>query len=88
MPALFTTKAGIAIPKMQILIFQLVSAHEFSHSVLMYAGGIPLSWGHKGSTGVLSQSAKSSTPGYPKSGAIDIMKYYDWKKILPPFNGE
>jgi len=60
--------------------FQLVSAHEFGHSVLMYAGGIPLSWGHKGSTGVLSQSVKSSTPGYPKSGAIDIMKYYDWEK--------
>lgn len=39
-----------------------------------------LSWGHKGSTGVLSQSTKSSTPGYPKSGAIDLMKYYDWKK--------
>ncbi len=60
--------------------FRLVSAHEFGHSVLMYAGGMSLSWGHKGSTGVLSQSVKSSTPGYPEKGSIDLMKYYDWDK--------
>ncbi len=60
--------------------FQLVSAHEFGHSVLMYAGGTNLSWGHKGSTGVLNQSVKSSTPGYPKKGPVDLMKYYDWDK--------
>jgi len=27
--------------------FKLVEAHEFGHSVLMYAGGLPLSWGIK-----------------------------------------
>jgi hypothetical protein len=30
--------------------FKLVSAHEFGHSVLTYADGLSLSWGHKGST--------------------------------------
>ncbi len=61
--------------------FQLVSAHEFGHSVLMYAGGLSLSWGHKGSTNPVTQSVKSSTPGYPKKGLIDLMKYYDYKKV-------
>lgn len=60
--------------------FRLVAAHEFGHSVLMYAGGLSLSWGHKGSTNPLTQSVKSSTPGYPKSGPIDLMKYYDSDK--------
>ena len=66
--------------------FKLVSAHEFGHSVLMYAGGLSLSWGHKGSTNSLLQSVKSSTSGYPKKGAIDLMKYYDWEKSRADFN--
>lgn len=60
--------------------FKLVSAHEFGHSVLMYSGGVGLSWGHKGSTHPIMQSVKSSTPGYPKNGPIDLMKYYDYLK--------
>lgn len=60
--------------------FKLVAAHEFGHSILMYAGGISLSWGHKGTTNPLLQSIKSSTPGFPSSGKIDLMKYYDWSK--------
>ena len=60
--------------------FMLVAAHEFGHSVLMYAGGIPLSWGHKGSTNPITQSVKSAAPGYPKNGPIDLMKYYDPNK--------
>ncbi len=60
--------------------FQLVSAHEFGHSVLEYLGGKKLSWGHKGSTHALFQSVKSSTPGYPKTGEIDLMKYFDKDK--------
>ncbi|MCF6254821.1 MAG: hypothetical protein L3J98_15275 [Gammaproteobacteria bacterium] len=55
----------------------LVAAHEFGHSVLMYAGGLSLSWGHKGSTNPITQSVKYSTPGYPEKGPIDLMKYYD-----------
>jgi len=66
--------------------FMLISAHEFGHSVLMYAGGLSLSWGHKGSTNPMSQSVKSSTPGYPKNGAIDLMKYYDWDKSRADFD--
>ena len=57
--------------------FMLVAAHEFGHSVLMYAGGLSLSWGHKGSTNPITQSVKPSTPGYPEKGSIDLMKYYD-----------
>ena len=66
--------------------FKLVAAHEFGHSVLMRAGGIPLSWGHKGSTNSITQSVKSSTPGYPKNGPIDLMKYYDWNKSRIQFH--
>ncbi|MEG3753060.1 hypothetical protein [Psychromonas arctica] len=71
-------KAGIS-SKIIDAEFKLTSAHEFGHSILMYAGGIGLSWGHKGSTHILLQSVKSSMPEYPKNGKIDIMKYYDDK---------
>ena len=63
--------------------FKLTSAHEFGHSVLMYVGGISLSWGHKGSTNALLQNVKSSTPGYPNKGKLDLMKYYDASKRQP-----
>lgn len=66
--------------------FMLVCAHEFGHSVLKAAGGISLSWGHKGTTGVISQAVKKSTPGYPASGPIDLMKYYDDKKQKASFS--
>lgn len=66
--------------------FKLVSAHEFGHSVLKVAGGISLSWGHKGTTGVISQAVKKSTPGYPSSGPIDLMKYYDDRKQKASFS--
>jgi len=69
------------IPEKQINNdFKLVAAHEFGHSVLMYVGGISLSWGHKGSVNVLFQNVKSSAPGYPTSGNLDLMKYYNKKK--------
>jgi len=60
--------------------FKLVSAHEFGHSILMHVGGISLSWGHKGSTNIILQKVKSSSPGYPKQGKIDLMKYYNETK--------
>jgi len=63
--------------------FKLVSAHEFGHSVLMYVGGISLSWGHKGTTNAILQNVKDSTPGYPLKGKIDLMKYYDESKVAP-----
>ena len=61
-------------------VFKLTAAHEFGHSVLLYSGGIKLSWSHKGSTAILSQAVKRSTPGYPVQGEIDLMKYYDDRK--------
>jgi len=60
--------------------FKLVSAHEFGHSVLEYFGSSDLSWTHKGSTNKYLQNVKSSTPGYPSAGEIDLMKYYDRNK--------
>lgn len=57
--------------------FTLVAAHEFGHSVLEFFGGTDLSWQHKGSTTKFTQKVKSSTPGYPSSGEIDLMKYYN-----------
>lgn len=62
--------------------FMLVSAHEFGHSVLEYFGDSDLSWTHKDSTNKYLQNVKSSTPGYPSAGEIDLMKYYDGSKHL------
>lgn len=59
--------------------FMRTSAHEFGHSVLMEFGGLGHSWTHKGSTSIF-QKTTASTPGYPASGEIDLMKYYDEKK--------
>lgn len=68
------------------LNFKLVCAHEFGHSVLQYFGGESLSWSHKGSTKIIPQSVKSTTPGYPKTGQIDLMKYCDSNKASARFS--
>ena len=83
--ASFIYNKGAFVPAQADMDFKLVAAHEFGHSVLMYAGGLFLSWGHKGSTNAILQNIKSSTPGYPKKGAIDLMKYYDWEKSRADF---
>lgn len=64
--------------------FMLTSAHEFGHSVLMAFGGVGHSWTHKGSTSIF-QATKSSTPGYPKTGEIDLMRYFDDSKQSATF---
>lgn len=56
--------------------FMMTAAHELGHSVLHYAGGIGLSWKHKGSTH-LTQSVKTRSPAYPEHGEIDLMRYYN-----------
>lgn len=66
--------------------FMLVAAHEFGHSVLDYFGDSDLSWTHKGSTNKLLQNVKSTTPGYPPSGEVDLMKYYDDSKSLATYS--
>ncbi len=83
--ASFIYNKGAFVATQADMDFKLVAAHEFGHSVLMYAGGIFLSWGHKGSTNPILQSVKSTTPGYPEKGAIDLMKYYDWSKSRVDF---
>ncbi len=65
--------------------FKLICAHEFGHSVLQYFGGNFLSWSHKDSTYIIPQSIKPTTPGFPASGEIDLMKYYDDKKTRATF---
>lgn len=64
--------------------FMLTAAHEFGHSVLMEFGGLSRSWTHKGSTSIF-QSTTGKTPGYPTSGEIDLMRYYDDKKQSASF---
>lgn len=59
--------------------FMQTCAHEFGHSVLTEFDGIGRSWTHEGSTSIF-QSTKASTPGYPASGELDLMKYYDDEK--------
>lgn len=63
-------------PQVADKAFQIVVAHEFGHSVLLNAGGLPLSWGHKG-TSYLWQQRKPSAPSHPVSDMIDLMKYYE-----------
>jgi len=57
--------------------FKLTAAHEFGHAILTASGGKKLSWGHKGSTNPILQSAYPTTPTYPTAGEIDLMKYYN-----------
>jgi hypothetical protein len=62
--------------------FMLTAVHELGHSVLMEFDGMALSWAHKGSSG-LDQTVLRSTPGYPQTGEVDLMKYYDATKFVP-----
>lgn len=63
--------------KIADLDFQLVAAHEFGHAVLMGSEGAWTSWTHKGSSYVVPQLPRASTPGYPDNGKVDLMRYYD-----------
>lgn len=64
--------------------FMETCAHEFGHSVLTEFGGIGRSWTHEGSTSIF-QSTTASTPGYPQTGEINLMRYYDEKKSQASF---
>jgi len=65
--------------------FMQTCAHEFGHSVLTEFGGIARSWTHEGSTSIF-QSTTRLTPGYPKTGEINLMNYYDEKKGKASFD--
>jgi hypothetical protein len=55
--------------------FQEVAGHEFGHSVLDAFAGKEFSWTHKGCTSLFQQPNSHATP-HPKTGEIDLMKYY------------
>lgn len=57
--------------------FELTTAHEFGHSVLLASGGLRHSWGHKGTVVSLLQTTRKTAPCYPPSGEIDLMCYYN-----------
>lgn len=57
--------------------FELTAAHEFGHSILLPAGGLRHSWGHKGTAAVLLQRTRRDAPCYPQQGEVDLMRYYN-----------
>lgn len=65
--------------------FSETAAHEIGHEILSAYGGSTYSYGHRGSSTVVSQRRKPLGDGgvsYPASGEIDLMQYYHG--IKPP----
>lgn len=61
------------------------AAHEIGHEILGAYGGDTYSYGHRGSSTVVSQRRKPLGDGgvsFPASGEIDLMKYYHG--VRPP----
>lgn len=59
--------------------FSFTAAHEIGHEILSAYGGETYSYGHRGSSTVVSQRRKPLGDGgvsFPASGEIDVMKYY------------
>jgi hypothetical protein len=59
--------------------FAETAAHELGHEVLSAYGGDAYSYGHRGSSTVITQSTRAVGRGgqsYPAAGPIDLMKYY------------
>lgn len=62
------------------LEFKETAAHELGHEILSAYGGEIYSYGHKGSSTIVTQSVKAvanSGEEYPQQGDIDLMKYYN-----------
>jgi hypothetical protein len=60
--------------------FMETAAHELGHEILSSYGGDEYSYGHRGSSTVITQETKSVSGGgsrYPATGEIDLMKYYN-----------
>jgi hypothetical protein len=60
--------------------FKETSAHEFGHEILSAYGGENYSYGHRGTSTVITQTTLALTDGglsHPASGEIDLMKYYN-----------
>ncbi|TQV68250.1 hypothetical protein FKG94_23415 [Exilibacterium tricleocarpae] len=59
--------------------FSETAAHEIGHEILSAYGGDAYSYGHRGSSTVVTQEPRPLNAGgvsYPGSGEIDLMKYY------------
>ena len=59
--------------------FSETAAHEIGHEILSAYGGDAYSYGHRGSSTVVTQERRPLNDGgvsYPGSGEIDLMKYY------------
>ncbi len=59
-----------------IIDFEMVSAHEIGHEVLLQYGGHTYSKSHKGSTTIITQETLPTSPLIPTTGKVDLMKYY------------
>lgn len=60
--------------------FLETAAHELGHEILSAYGGGEYSYGHRGSSTMITQTAKDVSEGgsiYPRTGEIDLMKYYN-----------
>jgi hypothetical protein len=60
--------------------FAATAAHEIGHEILSAYGGDSYSYGHRGSSTVITQKVKTIADGgesFPTAGEIDLMKYYN-----------
>lgn len=65
--------------------YKFTSAHELGHEILSAYGGEDYSYGHRGSSTVITQRRLELTDGgvsYPVTGEIDLMKYYHGTKPM------
>lgn len=59
------------------ILFAYTAAHEIGHEFTQSFGGTSYSYGHQGSSGVISQKTKSDAPSFLSGSAeIDLMIYY------------
>jgi len=68
--------------------FRETAAHEIGHEILSAYGGDGYSYGHRGSSSVVTQRTKSIAEGgvsYPTTGPIDIMKYHNGLRPMDYF---
>lgn len=65
--------------------FSETAAHEIGHEILSAYGGDSYSYGHRGSSTVLTQKPNPVGRGaeiYPATGEIDLMKYYHGSRAV------
>ncbi len=63
-------------PNAEDIDFTYTAAHEIGHEIIKHFGGTAYSYGHKGTSTVITQKTKNNAPNYPTNGEIDLMKYF------------